>query len=43
MSIQLKRGSTNSWNTQNPILLEGQMGVENRTISGKTTPPPGLK
>lgn len=30
MSIQLKRGTSSSWTTQNPILLEGQPGIENR-------------
>ena len=30
MSIQLKRGTTSSWTTQNPILLEGQPAVETR-------------
>lgn len=31
MSIQLKRGTTSSWTTQNPILLDGQVGIEKRT------------
>lgn len=35
MSIQLKRGTSNSWTTQNPILLEGQPGVETR---GESSP-----
>lgn len=31
MSIQLRRGQTNSWTAQNPVLLPGQVGVEFRS------------
>lgn len=44
MSIQILRGKTSSWNTKNPVLLEGQPGLEFRgTDTNLLDPPPLLK
>lgn len=33
-TIKLKRGSTDSWTSQNPVLADGQPGVEKTSGGG---------